>query len=147
MVNFYSKAVRPSLNATSQEEVHGNGLSHDGETEHESAQESVPSRGRSSSSTDKHIRQSTNGEQGGHEAEDVEDEEEEAREPVTRKAPKGPTKEEREKHDATHLQFREWCDHCVRGRGRNNPHKKKQEEDEETETKVVRISMDYFFMS
>ena len=61
---------------------------------------------------------------------------------MTRRAPKGPTKEEREKHDATHLQSREWCDHCVRGRGRNNPHKKKQEEDEETETKVVRISMD-----
>ena len=37
--------------------------------------------------------------------------EDEAQDPVTRKAPKGPTKEEREKHEATHLPFREWCDH------------------------------------
>ena len=31
--------------------------------------------------------------------------------------PKDPTKEEREEHEKTHLPFRSWCRHCVRGRG------------------------------
>ena len=42
--------------------------------------------------------------------------EEEGRVPKTRVAPKGPTKREREEHDATHIPYRDWCDHCVRGR-------------------------------
>ena len=152
-MNSRLKAVRPNLNVTTQEDDDdNNSLSHHGETDRKVKQQALRERpsareGQSQSSTDKNLTQSTVVEEGGLEQEDVEDEEEEAQEPVTRRAPKGPTKEEREKHDATHLQFREWCDHCVRGRGRNSPHKKKQEEDEQKETKVVRISMDYFFMS
>ena len=72
--------------------------------------------------------------------------EEEVQASVTRRAPKGPTQEEREKHEATHLPFREWCPHCIRGRGRNKPHKKKADGEEE-EHRVSRISMDPFFMS
>ena len=30
--------------------------------------------------------------------------------------PKLPTKAEKEAHDMTHLPFRSWCRHCVRGR-------------------------------
>ena len=33
--------------------------------------------------------------------------------------PGQPTKEERRKHNCTHIPYRAWCDHCVRGRGRN----------------------------
>ena len=32
--------------------------------------------------------------------------------------PLEPTKEEREEHEKTHLPFRNWCRHCVRGRGK-----------------------------
>ena len=70
---------------------------------------------------------------------------EEAAEPKIRRAPKGSTKEERERHEATHLPFRDWCKHCLRGRGRNRPHQSRKGNAEESQ--VVRISMDYFFMS
>ena len=72
---------------------------------------------------------------------------EEGEEPKVRRAPKGPSKEEHEKHEATHLPFREWCKHCVRGRGQNTPHKKQKEKEEENTSKVSRVIMDYFFMS
>ena len=141
MVRSRSEAVRPRFSVTAKEETNRNGLSHLGETEMDVESESKM---QSASSTDKTATQDTREEQGGQEGKD-EDEEEEAQEPVTRKAPKGPTKEERERHEATHLPFREWCPHCVRGRARNRPHKKAKEDDEK-ETKVVRVSMDYFFM-
>ena len=32
--------------------------------------------------------------------------------------PSKPTDEERREHELTHLPFRSWCRHCVRGRGR-----------------------------
>ena len=32
--------------------------------------------------------------------------------------PREPTREEREEHEKTHLPFRNWCRHCVRGRGK-----------------------------
>ena len=47
--------------------------------------------------------------------------EEEADIPKTRRVPVGPTKEEKETHEATHSPYREWCKHCLRGRGRNRP--------------------------
>ena len=33
-----------------------------------------------------------------------------------------PTQEEVEKHNRTHLPFRIWCPHCMRGRGKEAPH-------------------------
>ena len=154
MVKAPSEAVRPSLNVTIKEETNKNSLSHHGETamdveSREEQKQLDKHHEQSSSSAGKNIiRTRTESEQvEEREHEDGADEvEEEAQEPVTRRAPKGPTKEEKEKHEATHLPFREWCQHCIRGRGRNKPRKKKMEEDEE-ENKVTRISIDYFFMS
>ena len=71
---------------------------------------------------------------------------EEAQEPKIRRAPKEPTKAERERHEALHLPYREWCRHCVRGQGRNRPHKAESDRDTE-ENQVSRISMDFVFMS
>ena len=34
------------------------------------------------------------------------------------------SKQEKEQHELTHLPFRSWCSHCVRGRARNMMHKK-----------------------
>jgi len=74
--------------------------------------------------------------------------EEEGREPKVRTRIKGPTKKEREEHEATHIPFRVWCRHCVRGRGRNSHHKKAEGEDKDVgEQRVPKISMDYHFMS
>ena len=35
---------------------------------------------------------------------------------------KAPSQEEVERHNLTHLPFRNWYSHCVRGRGREAPH-------------------------
>ena len=73
------------------------------------------------------------------------EEEDEVQQPRVRRAPKEPTKAERERHEALHLPYREWCRHCVRGRGRNRPHRKQTGGEEEN--KVPRVTIDYFFMS
>ena len=141
MVKTSSEAIRPSLNVTSQEETISNSLSHHGDT----AIKAGNTREEDNDSTTSRMEAEEGQERKGEE-DDRDGDEEEAQQPVTRRAPKGPTKEEREKHEATHLPFREWCQHCVRGRGRNKPHKKKTE-DEKEDNRVPRISMDYFFMS
>ena len=112
MVKAPSEAVRPSLNVTIQEENNENSLSHHGETEvyvkGQNEQEKLNKHEeQSSSSTDKKIiRSRPESEQvEEREDEDADKDEEEAQEPVTRRAPKGPTKEEKEKHEATHLPF------------------------------------------
>ena len=80
------------------------------------------------------------------EDDDIEKEEEEGREPKTMRMPKQVSKEERDAHEATHMPFRSWCRHCVRGRARNMQHTKEKAE-VENKNKVPRVSMDYFFMS
>ena len=37
------------------------------------------------------------------------------------RAPRSPTKEEKEDHNKTHLPFRAWCPHCVRGKSVASP--------------------------
>ena len=94
--------------------------------------------------------QGEQGEQGEQEPEGQEEEQEEGEDAKVRRRPKMPTMAEREKHEATHMPFRSWCRHCVRGRGRNSPHWKRQQADEDPEAKeakVPRVSMDYHFMS
>ena len=41
-----------------------------------------------------------------------------------RKPPPGPTTEESDKHELTHVAFRSWCRHCVPGRAREDPHRR-----------------------
>ena len=53
-----------------------------------------------------------------------ENESQEAVKPNTLKTSKGPRRKERDEHNATHMPFRDWCRHCVRGRGKNKAHKK-----------------------
>ena len=40
------------------------------------------------------------------------------------KVPRMPTGEERRLHDSTHWPFRDWCEHCQRGRARNSAHRR-----------------------
>ena len=81
------------------------------------------------------------------EEEQGEEEDEEGQQPKVIRSPKALTKAEREEHEATHLPFRSWCTHCLRGRGRNKPHQRQAVDPEVDERKVPKISMDYFFMS
>ena len=38
-------------------------------------------------------------------------------------APPQPSKEEKARHDLTHINYRSWCPHCVFGRRNNTPHR------------------------
>ena len=49
---------------------------------------------------------------------------EEASVPRARKPPPGPTVEELDKHELTHVVFRSWYRHCVSGRAREDPHRR-----------------------
>ena len=53
-----------------------------------------------------------------------------------------PTQREREAHEATHVPFRDWCAHCMIGRGRT--HIAKQNSEDESRRPI--IAMDYSFM-
>ena len=55
-----------------------------------------------------------------------------------------PTQREREEHEATHVPFRDWCAHCMMGRGRTHHHVAKQKSEDESSRPI--IAMDYFFM-
>ena len=61
---------------------------------------------------------------------------------VRRHDPKQPTAEERKEHELTHLPFRSWCRHCVRGRGKEEDCKKTGDEDR----LVPQVSVDFMFM-
>ena len=60
---------------------------------------------------------------------------------MRKKDPKEPSKEEKEEHDKTHIPFRDWCRHCVRGRGKEEACRKVTRETEDYE-----IHMDFMFM-
>ena len=55
--------------------------------------------------------------------------------------PRLPTEEERLEHEKTHIPYRNWCPHCVRGRGKDLDHRKGLEE----ERGLSEFSFDYCF--
>ena len=54
-----------------------------------------------------------------------------------------PSQKEVDEHERTHLPFRSWCAHCVRGKGQSHPHWNTAKE--ECGTPI--ISWDYFYMN
>ena len=70
-----------------------------------------------------------------------EDESEEAVAPRTRVAPIQPTPEEVDRHMVTHLPFREWCPHCVRGKSVSKPHRPSEGAHD-----MPTLALDYMFM-
>ena len=57
--------------------------------------------------------------------------------------PKLPSQREVEEHNLTHLPYRNWCKHCVFGKGRAAPHYKRTKR----EDSLAEIHFDYCFMS
>jgi hypothetical protein len=55
--------------------------------------------------------------------------------------PKEPSKEEKLEHEMTHLPYRSWCRHCVRGRGKQMPHREGAQE-----SMMSEVHMDYGFL-
>ena len=57
--------------------------------------------------------------------------------------PSQPTAREVSEHNLTHLPFRAWCRHCVRGKGLTTAHKRLVDD---LGRRVPEISMDYFYL-
>ena len=55
-----------------------------------------------------------------------------------------PSEREVEEHERTHLPYRSWCKHCVRGRAKSQPHRDQTQFDEECE--IPTISWDYMWI-
>jgi hypothetical protein len=68
----------------------------------------------------------------------------EGRQPKVKKEVKEPSSAERAAHDLTHIPFRSWCRHCVRGKAVEDPHRKNTDDDHDGKVPVV--SMDYFWL-
>ena len=79
-----------------------------------------------------------------HEATEEEEnqEEEEANTAVAPKIPIKPSQEEVDAHMLTHLPFRSWCPHCVRGKSKGKAHRKQTG----TAKEIPTVSLDYMFM-
>ena len=69
------------------------------------------------------------------------DEEDENREPRKMNRPHAPTKAELDEHLPLHLTYREWCPHCVAGKGISTRHMSSGGEKTE-----VTWNMDYCFL-
>ena len=69
-------------------------------------------------------------------------EEQEAHKPRAPRIPSQPTQDQVDEHMLTHLPFRSWCPHCVRGKSKGGAHKRQQQEHKEVPTVVL----DYTFM-
>ena len=56
--------------------------------------------------------------------------------------PRRPSESEVAEHELTHLPFRSWCTHCIRGRGEATPHARAERDDDG----VPEVHMDYCFL-
>ena len=111
----------------------------------------------SSQSKDKHltpvspedVRMDDEDRDNGEEVETVEVEEreseEDGREAKVMTGPRKPTKAEVEVHELTHIPYKSWCRHCVRGRGIHSPHHKVDRSSEEEGLPM--IVCDYAFLT
>ena len=53
-----------------------------------------------------------------------------------------PSQREIDEHERTHMPFRSWCEHCVKGRAQSTPHYHR----DHSEDQVPTISWDYWFI-
>ena len=64
---------------------------------------------------------------------------EEQIEPKGIRLPMKPSQAEVDRHNLNHATFRDWCEHCVRGRAKNDQHRKR----DDSEHAVNTVSVDY----
>ncbi len=72
------------------------------------------------------------------------DESEETRKPNVKRLPPQVAQEEVDRHNVTHLPFRSWCQHCVRGKATDDHHKRLAPTSVAGDAKW---GMDYFFLT
>ena len=74
--------------------------------------------------------------------EDIEDDANAARDPRVARRPDAPTKAMVLAHELHHAEYRDWCEHCVAGKGVTHPHRSAEKNLETAE-----FSIDYGFMT
>ena len=80
-------------------------------------------------------------EDGREEEEEIEIQEEQDVEPLrVARDPKLPSLDDVESHRCSHIPFRDWCRHCVLGRGRGDPHLRTGD------SSIAVVGCDYFFI-
>ena len=83
-------------------------------------------------------------EDGKEDEEEIESENEEAEQDTqplrVARDPKLPSHDDVECHRCSHVPFRDWCRHCVRGRGRGDPHLRTEG------SSIPVVGLDYFFI-
>ena len=79
--------------------------------------------------------------------EDIDMGDDEGQVPKILACPGQPSKEERRRHNCTHIPYRAWCDHCVRGRGRNRAARNICGSYNAAKGIVPRVHADYAFFS
>ena len=67
-------------------------------------------------------------------------------EKIAQSTPLKPSAQEVDEHNVTHLPYRSWCNHCVRGRGRALAHQRVREDADDKARRRPRVSMDYFYL-
>ena len=60
--------------------------------------------------------------------------------------PIAPTRAQKERHNLTHLPYADWCEECVRCRGRNDAHRTIKRKTEMGPDGIPTISMDFAFL-
>ena len=77
---------------------------------------------------------------------DDDDEVDEGRVPGSLTSPEGPSNQERETHNLTHIPFRSWCEHCVKGRARKRAHKRRNPDIKKEELRrATRVYIDFYY--
>ena len=66
---------------------------------------------------------------------------------VLARAPRGPKKQERLDHEVTHLPYRSWCGHCVRGKAKERGHLRADRDEGDLGARLPMVCMDYCFYS
>ena len=65
--------------------------------------------------------------------------------------PYQPTQEQIDGHELTHIPFRDWCIHCMKGRGQSNQHRtdqcQKSKGEEDKIGAISTFSIDYMFLT
>ena len=76
---------------------------------------------------------------------DADDANEEGENPRLLRDPGLPSRKDREEHDVTHIPYRSWCSHCVRGSGRDA--QSRTIKGEMAHSDVPRVHLDYCFFT
>eukprot|EP00435_Cladocopium_sp_Y103_P016599 s3099_g4.t1 len=65
---------------------------------------------------------------------------------MAQRTPFKPSADEIREHNISHVPYRDWCVHCVRGRGRTLAHRRVPKSEEEKGRKRPLVHMDYFYL-